>query len=234
MFLSRLILNPRSRDVRRDLSDCQQLHRSVMSAFPDIAGDDGARAALGVLHRIDLDRANVTLLVQSSQPPDWSHLPAGYLRVDTDLENPACKRLDNLYGVLRSGDVLAFRLRANPSRKIDTKSRPDGNRRNGRRVELRTEADLIDWLRRKGSMAGFEIVSVRARPEIPNALAMTEAKQRGMHPTTSGGKMTFRPVLFSGVLRVADADLFRAALIGGIGPAKAYGFGLLSVARSAE
>ncbi|MBX5446264.1 type I-E CRISPR-associated protein Cas6/Cse3/CasE, partial [Sphaerobacter sp.] len=33
MYLSRLILNPRSRDVRRDLADCQQLHRSVMSGF---------------------------------------------------------------------------------------------------------------------------------------------------------------------------------------------------------
>lgn len=44
------------------------------------------------------------------------------------------------------------------------------------------------------------------------------------------GQLTFGAVLFEGRLRVTDADLFRAALASGIGPAKAYGFGLLSIA----
>jgi CRISPR system Cascade subunit CasE len=47
--------------------------------------------------------------------------------------------------------------------------------------------------------------------------------------------MTFAAVTFDGLLRIVDADRFRAALVQGIGSAKAYGFGLLSIgpARSA-
>jgi CRISPR system Cascade subunit CasE len=38
-------------------------------------------------------------------------------------------------------------------------------------------------------------------------------------------------VLFNGTLAVTDPERFRAALATGIGSGKAYGFGLLSVAR---
>ncbi|MEW6230411.1 MAG: type I-E CRISPR-associated protein Cas6/Cse3/CasE, partial [Bacillota bacterium] len=39
-----------------------------------------------------------------------------------------------------------------------------------------------------------------------------------------------RSVRYDGVLRVKDPTLFKKALFGGIGPGKAFGFGLLSVA----
>jgi CRISPR system Cascade subunit CasE len=42
--------------------------------------------------------------------------------------------------------------------------------------------------------------------------------------------VTFASVRFEGVLEVRDADRFREALANGIGPGKAYGFGLLSIA----
>ena len=44
--------------------------------------------------------------------------------------------------------------------------------------------------------------------------------------------MTFGSVLFDGELEVNDANAFRAALRSGIGSGKAYGFGLLSIARA--
>jgi CRISPR system Cascade subunit CasE len=44
--------------------------------------------------------------------------------------------------------------------------------------------------------------------------------------------MTFGDVVFEGRLRVGDAEAFRRALAVGIGSGKAYGFGLLSVARA--
>ena len=39
VYLSRLVLDPRVRAVRRGLADCAQLHRTVMSAFPDLERD---------------------------------------------------------------------------------------------------------------------------------------------------------------------------------------------------
>ena len=81
MYLSRLVLNPRSRVVRRDLADCQSLHRTVLSAFPVTGDGVGARAEFGVLHRLEPSRFGTApaLLVQSAEAPDWSRLPPEYL-----------------------------------------------------------------------------------------------------------------------------------------------------------
>jgi len=38
------------------------------------------------------------------------------------------------------------------------------------------------------------------------------------------------PAVLDGLLRIVDADAFRAAVIAGIGPGQAFGFGLLSFA----
>jgi len=46
--------------------------------------------------------------------------------------------------------------------------------------------------------------------------------------------LTFAAVIFEGVLRVEDSQAFREALERGIGPGKAFGFGLLSVAPVRE
>jgi CRISPR system Cascade subunit CasE len=43
-------------------------------------------------------------------------------------------------------------------------------------------------------------------------------------------QLTFVSVLFEGRLRVTDPGKFRATLERGVGSAKAYGFGLLSIA----
>jgi CRISPR system Cascade subunit CasE len=232
MYLSRLLLNPRSRAVWRDLADCQAMHRTVMSGFAaaQIPGD--VRASLGVLHRVEVDRrtGSITLLVQSAEKPDWSRLGDYLLQGPGGEENPACKRIDRLYESITAGMVLAFRLRANPTKKIDTKSGPDGGRRNGRRVELTDEKDQIEWLRRKGEQGGFRLLAVRGAPSVPNVLAMPTQKVVGNRRDETGSRMTFGGVLFGGELEVVDGDAFRRTLERGIGPGKAYGFGLLSVA----
>ena len=64
MYLSRLILNPRSRAVRRELADCQELHRTIMAGFPDVPSDGDARSQLGVLYRLDIHPRTV-------HPPCW-------------------------------------------------------------------------------------------------------------------------------------------------------------------
>lgn len=234
MYLSRLVLNPRHRQVWRNLGDCQGLHRTVMSAFPSGPGTGDARSALGVLYRVEEQRSGaVTLLVQSKVPPDWSALEVGYLQgMGEDTDNPACKAVDQQYRALHAGDVLTFRLRANPTRKIDTKTGIDGRRRNGKRVELCREEAQLEWLRRKGEQAGFELLSVRANPHVPNVRAVPGTKVTGKRPGNGAGALTLASVLYEGILRVTDGEKFRRALEQGIGPGKAYGFGLLSVARA--
>jgi CRISPR system Cascade subunit CasE len=220
VFLSRLILNVRSRDVRRDLADIHHLHRTVMSGFESVVADEPRRAH-AVLFRLDDDRAGAPLLLVQSRPrPEWAHLPADYLLQHDD--NPAVKPFAAL-AQLQEGQVLRFRLTANPTRKIDTKTLEDGRRRHGRRVELRSESDRRAWLARRAQLAGFELVD----PEHTLSIS-PRARLSGRREAT---RVTAAAVQYDGLLRVTDRELLLEALVAGIGPGKAYGLGLLSLAR---
>ena len=232
MYLSRLVLDPRSREAGRDLGDVHQMHRTVMSAFPQVNEQGGARVDLAILHRLDIDQrgSNIALLVQSGDKPNWSSLPAGYLfNLDGEGRNPATKSISDALMALRKGQVLRFRLRANPTRKIDTKSGPNGQRRNGKRVDLRTESQQIEWLSRRADLAGFRLV-----PDYPgdNAPAVRVGASEKLRGRTTNRLVTLAGVLFDGLLEVTDPDKLRLAIREGIGPGKAFGCGLLSLASS--
>ena len=232
MYLSRLVLDPRSREAGRDLGDVHQMHRTVMSAFPQFKEQGGARSGLSVLHRLDIDQrgSNIALLVQSGSSPDWSCLPEGYLfNLDREGRNPATKSISDALVSLHRGQVLRFRLRANPTRKIDTKSGPNGQRRNGKRVDLRTESQQIEWLSRRADRAGFRLVPAYPDGNAPAVRVGASEKLRGR---TTNRLVTLAGVLFDGLLEVADPDKLRLAIREGIGPGKAFGCGLLSLAPS--
>jgi CRISPR system Cascade subunit CasE len=229
MYLARGVLNPASRDVQRDLSDAAHLHRTILKSFPNHVGGT-PRKTLGVLYRVDENRrsAELVLFVQSASRPDFTHLPPGYFASsadDLDLAlqgdgNPRIRSLGQERAALTVGDRLVFRLQANATRKILTKSLADGTKQNGKRVPVRDDEARLDWLRRHAETAGFAVAEVRVS-EV--------AKRTGMR---GAARLTLAGALFEGVLVVRDADLFRKALESGIGPAKAYGYGLLSIHRA--
>jgi CRISPR system Cascade subunit CasE len=233
MYLSRLKLNLRSSDVQRDLADCQNLHRTVMSGFPEYDGNGGARAEFGVLYRIENPYDScVDVLVQSRITPAWekvSEATAGYLAAE-----PEVKEVEGNYAAITAGQVFSFRLRANVTRKIKTKSGPDGKRRHGERVELWDDGRRLDWLARKGAAGGFEVVTVQVNgvKTHPAIRVNPDGKTRGNKSGRPDGptRLTFGGVVFEGLLKVTDAAEFRKTLAAGIGPGKAYGFGLLSIA----
>lgn len=230
MYLSRLELAPLHRSVRRDVADCHAMHRRLMSAFPDTAGElADPRRRFGVLYRVEIDShsGRVHVVVQSGEEPDWDRLPDGYLEAREG--NPGVKDISALRDVLKVGQILAFRLQANPTRKIDTKSTTEGGRRNGRRVPIRDEEGLYAWLLRKGDACGFALLEV-STDCIPNTLVRPGGLVRGVRSGNGKQQLTFAAVRFDGVLRITSLDRFRSALVGGIGTAKAYGHGLLSIA----
>src|SRR6266581_9438651 len=70
IYLSRLVPNIRSREARRDLANCVDMHRTLMKALPDgLSSNGAARSEAGLLYRVEatLDGA-VALLVQSALP----------------------------------------------------------------------------------------------------------------------------------------------------------------------
>lgn len=246
MYLSRLILNPKSFQVRRDLSDCHNMHRTVLKGFPDMGnpGED-ARKHYGVLHRVDIHPRNgeIMLLVQSSVKPDWSQLPINYLSTKLGIENPASKCVDEQYAGIRTSEILRFRLRANPTKKIGTSRKVDlaaGKPKcNGRRVIVGDEKEQIEWLIRKGTLCGFEILSSRLLNEVPDVQTREDGKTtskanlkgtQSASDAQSKNKLSFASVTYEGYLKVIDRDKFLTSIKSGIGSGKAYGFGLLSIA----
>jgi CRISPR system Cascade subunit CasE len=135
-----------------------------------------------------------------------------------------------------------FRLRANPTKRIGKSDAvaderfKDADKR--RRVELRTDEERINWLKRKGAEAGFRFANVRIAPAVENVATVEQGKitsrKYDKDNPDKRHTLTFGSVTFEGVLQVIDADKFRESLVQGIGTGKAYGFGLLSIAPVKE
>jgi CRISPR system Cascade subunit CasE len=229
VYLSLLKPNPLNWQAREDLADCVSMHRTLMRAFPDGIAPEAARSAIGLLYRIEYERSGVPrILVQSQIRPDWRRLPAGWHAAGLV---PQVKDIGPLLDCIEVGMALRFRLLANPTRKICTKSGVDGTRSNGKRVELRGDDQWLAWLARKGEQHGFRVGEVQAT-ELPDVVAQKIGRVVGRKEGTTGTrKLTFFGVLFEGALEVCDRARFLAAVRAGVGPGKAFGFGLLSVAR---
>lgn len=218
MYLSRLFLDPRSRQVQREIADVYQMHRTIMRAFPDQVAKTER-----VLFRLDIQpRTSIpVLLVQSQTQPNWSFLLGAekhyLLRGDNlppELENPSVKQVELK---LHRGQVLVFRLRANPTVKKD---RP--GREQGRRVGLYRESEQREWLRRKLAAGGAELLSVAISNETQINAWQDEGDVRR--------PLRFLSVQFDGLLRVQDPDQLLRTVQRGVGSGKGFGFGLLSLA----
>lgn len=221
MYLSRLILNPRSRQVRSELARPYEMHRTLLAAFPQgrVHVERTAEDAIGLLYRIDEDARSgaLHLLVQSQQAPQWDFLAEReYLLPVAD--NPAMREI-NLQ--LQPGQVLAFRLRANPTKRLSA-----GTGHKGKRVGIYKEEDQAAWLQRKGSQHGFRLLQIQvSRNELVKQGEAIPAAQGRAHD------LKLFSVQFDGVLQVVDAERFVQAIGAGIGSGKAFGCGLLSIAR---
>jgi CRISPR system Cascade subunit CasE len=227
MYLSRLILNPRNAQVRHELTYPYEMHRTLLNAFQNgvfkvIRSDD---MAAGVLFRAEEHQHNnvVILLVQSKIEPDWSFLDTkkdsrGYAYLAPGCEdgkpNPAVSEFD-LSEKIGQGQILSFRLRANP-----TKRRADS----GKRIGIYKEDEQIDWLKRKADENGFRLLNVQ--------ISQNENIKDTIHRGDLLHNLKFLSVQFDGVLQVRDPERLVSTVQAGIGSGKGLGFGLLSLARA--
>ena len=232
LYLSKLKLDARRRAVIAALGDCRRLHQIIMQAFPrldEIDRNGGAREQFGVLFRVEFDDPNgaAQILVQSGEEPDWAACGSLF----GGLTNVEVKEITGVYENLGDGAELMFRLYANPTKRVGKKDaiahpkfKEDKTRR---RVEISRPDDQIEWLRRKAELHGFRLANVAVKETVANVAANPTGKIR----SRVADGLTFGTALFEGILQITDAACFKKTLIGGIGQGKAYGFGLLSVAR---
>ncbi|WP_161597630.1 type I-E CRISPR-associated protein Cas6/Cse3/CasE [Fluviispira multicolorata] len=131
-----------------------------------------------------------------------------------------------------NGQTFMFKLRANP-----TKAMPVLGSKTSKRIPLGVVKDksipceeknkiiyteLKKWLDSKAKNHGFSIINCDFFKEDCHEL---ESILQGKFSSY------FNSVLFMGTLKVTDAVLFKHAIQNGIGSAKSFGFGMLSIKR---
>jgi CRISPR system Cascade subunit CasE len=202
MYLTRLWLDSRSAQARRDLADPYDMHRTLVRAFVN----DEAQEPPRFLWRIEPVGAwsEPVVLVQSLLEANWSVLTTlpGYLKraAETKIVQPE--------QLLQPGARYRFRLFANPT-----------VTRNGKRYGLVSEDTQLDWLARQGERLGFSVEA---------GLVTGSGVLNGRKGDV---RISLQRTCFEGILKVLNVDSVMAAMQAGIGPGKAFGFGLLSIAR---
>lgn len=222
MFLSRIYLNPRTKEVRRDLADPYQLHATLCRAF---SGPEEKCAANEFLWRLEPETSQEgypRVLTQSRTIPDWRGIGVKGWFADADPPIDLVNRLE--LGSLAIGRRFRFRLRANPC-----------VTREGKRLGLLRAEEQEAWLQRKGLQHGFLLpVLSPLYPSEPTEGKRVDVRisyeQMLRGKQHSGNPVRIFSVQYDGMLNVTDPDKFRHALQTGIGHGKVMGLGLLSIA----
>lgn len=187
-----------------------QFHQALWRLFPGCE-----EAKRDFLFRVEQVQAGVgaNVLLQSAIKPEGaeqSPLLLGQREFALNVPN---------------GQRLRFRLRANPIKTIKDNSKGTVEKK-GKiftktvRVPLLHEEQQQAWLQRKlQDFADLESLIVQSEP-----VTYFRKPKEGR-----SGKI--QTVLFDGVMTVTDSAEFETQVTQGIGPAKAFGCGLLSIAR---
>ena len=224
MFLTKIDLAPERRLARKYLGSPQAMHAVVMSATGGHDGNGPGR----VLWRVDRG-VTTALYVLSPLEPDCSQLVA-----EAGTAGAQARTLDYspFLASLDAGQLWAFRLAANPSYSA---SRGAGVR--GQRYGHVTVEQQRQWLMDRVPRFGFELMPVdHADGEGTDEAVLVAYRERPVFNRRRPGgegydRVTINRTVYEGVLRVTDPEPLRRALIAGIGRSKAYGCGLMTLAR---
>ncbi|MFV2199044.1 type I-E CRISPR-associated protein Cas6/Cse3/CasE [Nocardiopsis sp. LOL_012] len=230
MYLTRFRFNTARAGARKVLSSPQVTHAAVMSAFAEEvpSASSGAR----VLWRVDHNaKAEVYLYVVSPAEPDLTHLveEAGWPRTGTWQTREYGPLLERL----AEGQTWAFRLTANPVHSVRVK---DGQPT--KRTAHVTPRHQMRWLLERQERLGFEVPRREdgnvPRPEDAYELAVRDRQayrfDKVERASGARNRVPLTRATFDGRLKVTDPDALRNALVSGIGRAKAYGCGLMTLA----
>ncbi|MEU1291999.1 type I-E CRISPR-associated protein Cas6/Cse3/CasE [Streptomyces sp. NPDC005840] len=246
-YLSRIRINPLRAASRALLASPRAMHAVVQGGLP--APPDQHRT----LWRLDADNPHRPLLfVLTTDKPDWTHLieQAGW--PDADGEHYAIRDYTPLLRQLAPGRGFAFRLTANPVQNTNRPDKPtqrqqerlDAGDRRSFRLGHRTATAQLNWFLTRTARWGFDIP---AAPHLdttrdtdgqpPREVRITTRQRRSFRKgdlTAKEAHVVMHAVTFEGHLRVTDPNLLTERLLAGIGPTKAYGCGLLTLAPLPE
>ncbi|MFF4648078.1 type I-E CRISPR-associated protein Cas6/Cse3/CasE [Streptomyces sp. NPDC001389] len=233
MFLTRFRINTARLGSRNLLASPQHMHAAVMSSFAGAL--PSAENTSRVLWRLDRNsRAEVLLFMVSEERPDLTHLveQAGWPTTAAWQTYDYKTFLDGL----TTGTTWAFRLTANPVHNVRrTPNEPL------KRTAHRTPRHQMGWLLKHQQDAGFRILETPAEQRrLPQGdehqlIVRDERRHRFSKTEMITGMANQVPlvtVTFDGRLEVTDPVALRRTLTLGLGKAKAYGCGLMTLAQA--
>ncbi|MFC6356066.1 type I-E CRISPR-associated protein Cas6/Cse3/CasE [Luethyella okanaganae] len=215
MFLTRFPINPRRRGAAKLLSSPHAMHAAVLAGFPEPeSGSERGR----ILWRLDSGGPRAVLYISSPDQPDLEHLneQAGWPSLISWESRPYSQFLAQL----ATGQEWAFRLTANPVRNVRVQA---GQR--GKPLGHVTPSQQLGWLLERENAAGFAVMR-NAGGEA--SVGVTRRETLNFRRGTAA--VTLRIATFDGILTVSDRERFIHTLTHGLGRAKGYGCGLLTVA----
>ncbi|MGW6926501.1 type I-E CRISPR-associated protein Cas6/Cse3/CasE [Streptomyces sp. NPDC054950] len=251
-YLSKIALNPLRRHALALLSNPHRLHAAVLGG---LAVQPVTERVLWRLENHTAHRAEILVLTQSR--PSWHHLVEQAGWPDADGGDPLIADYTPLLERIARGREFAFRLTANPVQSVRQPAKPspeqtaqlksqtetpgETTRQRGFRVAHRTADQQVNWLLGRAARHGFTVPSAETlepAPGIPTDAPLSETPAVTLiardilrfRKHDDGPRVTISTATFQGRLRVTDPDALRNALLTGIGPAKGYGQGLLTLA----
>ncbi|WUD70247.1 type I-E CRISPR-associated protein Cas6/Cse3/CasE [Streptomyces sp. NBC_00510] len=254
-YLSKIPLNPRRREATALLGNPHRMHAAILAG---LAVQPVTERVLWRLETHAAHRAEVLVLTESR--PSWYHLieQAGW--PDADGGQALIADYTPVLDRLVIGREFAFRLTANPVQSVRRPIKPSDEQTarlekqnsipgtaaergaRGFRVPQRTAAQQLHWLLTRADRHGFTIPTVPAPDPAPGlthdapdpqpapAVSLLTRDVLRFRKHSQGPRVTLATATFQGRLRVTNPTALRAALLGGIGPAKGYGQGLLTLA----
>ncbi|MFD7161750.1 type I-E CRISPR-associated protein Cas6/Cse3/CasE [Kribbella sp. NPDC059898] len=217
MFLTRMALNDVRRGTKKLLASPQAMHAAVLAGFADPRPTTEGR----VLWRLDTTAGRRPVMyVVSPHKPDFTHLveQAGWPTTETWQTRP----YDALLERLEVGQRWQFRLTANPVHSV-----LDEGRKRGKPMAHVTVKQQEQWLIDRTERLGFRLVPSTASGSPEPDLAVLDRSVRRFSRQHSS--VTIAMTTFQGHLEVAEPYRLREAMTHGIGRAKAYGCGLLTI-----
>lgn len=228
MYLSRVSLNLSHLSAISFASSPYRIHAAVEGAFSPDAKRTGKEGR--VLWRLDDVPNNVNevwLYVQSPERPDLSRICN---QAGGSASSWVTKDYDPVLNGVAAGQLWQFRLKANPVRKVFVdKGRSPREGVVGSIQGHVTEAQQRDWLLSRAEAHGFRIA------QTEQGFDRLVVSHRGRERFNRQGRpVTLTTARYDGVLVVTDVKAFRHTLGFGMGRARGFGCGLMTIAPARE
>lgn len=219
MYISCVDVDRHDDDAVRIISSPYRTHAVIEASCPAPSNDEKGRN----LWRIDPSSSGLRLYIVSPGIPDVSELSS---RLSLPEERVRSKDYEPRLESLEDGQTWAFRLKANPTRQVKKdKGRSPNEKVIGTVQGHVTGAQQVQWLQDRSASHGFSI-----RTGEFDDLEVIVSQRKKERFSRQGDNVTLSTCVFDGILCITDADVFRKTLISGIGRAKGFGCGLLTIA----